>query len=82
MKTFVIDINAFSIGINYFYKLPEPVSPDEFLNKVIKIQAREKKESISDFSKDKYKDVLKAFEQKLSNKEFRVSREEQVKVTK
>lgn len=31
MKSFIVDINAFTIGVNYFYKLNEPVSADKFL---------------------------------------------------
>lgn len=79
MKTFIIDMNAFAIGVNFFYKLSDPANPEQFLEKLLKIQQKEKKESITDFPKEKYRDVLKNFEQRLTNKEYRVSREEEVK---
>lgn len=38
MKTFILDMYAFALGINTFYKLSHPVSPEMFLSKLVKIQ--------------------------------------------
>lgn len=51
MKTFIIDMYAFAAGINYFYKLTKPISPELFLARLVKIQEKEKKEPAVDYQK-------------------------------